>query len=243
MRGKDDLKRIDSSDFNALMELDIATAQAMQNGKNGLNLQMRQDLPEQLLKVPEWFEGIDVRKPAPKYVEDKLFHILNEVFEIRQRLEKTFTRNELVAYDRILLKHLTQENLLPKLKAEIQKDFSLMNQASHMLEAEKEGSIENLVKQAVKEPNNQNDENRAIKNEDAFFKFLAFSGMLEQQRRKDIKKTLKDPTIYMGMNTWEQFYKNRLFIEAKMEPRPVNEAEYQPGLKRVVPEEELSEGF
>jgi hypothetical protein len=118
-RGKDDLKSINSSDFTAMMELDIATSQALNNGKNGLSLEMRKNVPEELQKVPEWFEGLDVRKPANKFVEDKLTQILSEVFEIRQRLEKTFTRNELLAYDKILLKHLTQENLLPKLRTEI----------------------------------------------------------------------------------------------------------------------------
>jgi hypothetical protein len=34
---KDGNTQIDPSDFNAMMELDIATAQALQNGKNGLS--------------------------------------------------------------------------------------------------------------------------------------------------------------------------------------------------------------
>ena len=137
-----------------------------------------------------------------------------------------------MAYDRILLKHLTQETLLPRLRTEVEKEFSLMHQTQQLLEAEQDGAIENQRKQALKEQNNQNDENRTIKNEDAFFKFMAFSGMLEQTRRKDLARTRKDATAFMGMNTWEQYYKDRLFIEAKMEPRPINEVEYLPNQKR-----------
>jgi len=35
--GKDLETQISPSDFNAMMELDIAAAQALQNGKNGLS--------------------------------------------------------------------------------------------------------------------------------------------------------------------------------------------------------------
>lgn len=81
-----------------------------------------------MMHIPEYFEKLDVRKPPAKVVDDKLTEILTEVFEIRKRLEKTFSRNELLAYDRILAKHLTTETLLPKLELEIKKDFNLMTQ-------------------------------------------------------------------------------------------------------------------
>jgi hypothetical protein len=35
--GKEDSPMIDSVDVNAMLELDIATSQALQNGKNGLS--------------------------------------------------------------------------------------------------------------------------------------------------------------------------------------------------------------
>jgi hypothetical protein len=49
----------------------------------------------------------DVRRPAAEYVNDKLKLILEEIFEVRKKLEKTLTRNELYAYDKVLIRHLT----------------------------------------------------------------------------------------------------------------------------------------
>lgn len=45
---------------------------------------------------------------------------------MRRKLEKTFNRKELLAYDKILIRHLTYENLLPKLEKEIDVDFNLI---------------------------------------------------------------------------------------------------------------------
>lgn len=126
--GKGDLKRVNNTDFNEMLELDIAASQALQNNKNGLSVNLRRDLPEAMRHVPEYFDKLDVRKPPAKVVDDKLTEVISEVFEIRQKLEKTFSRNELLAYDRILAKHLTQETLIPKLELEIHKDFNQMTQ-------------------------------------------------------------------------------------------------------------------
>lgn len=96
-----------------------------------------------------------MRKPPAKYVDDKLTEILNDVFEIRRKLEKTFSRNDLIAYDRILLKHLTLENLIPKLKNEIEVDYNTLNQLQQMFENQQEGESENTSRQFMKHTNNQ----------------------------------------------------------------------------------------
>lgn len=62
----------------------------------------------------------DVRRPVKDYVDHKLRIILDDVFEIRKRLEKTFTRNELYAYDRVLIRHLTLENLIPRMRTAVE---------------------------------------------------------------------------------------------------------------------------
>ena len=60
----------------------------------------------------------DVRKPPKQWVEDRLQNILNEIFEARKNVEKTLTRNELLAYDKVLIKYLEKDILIPKLKKE-----------------------------------------------------------------------------------------------------------------------------
>ncbi len=78
----------------------------------------------------------DVRKPATQYVEDKLGDLLDEVFQVRKKVEKTLTRNELLAYDRALAGHLTKETLLPRLQQAVSNDknnLSQLKQSSEML--------------------------------------------------------------------------------------------------------------
>lgn len=75
--------------------------------------------------VPEYYDMFDPRKPTKAYVDDKLTEIIEEVFQMRRKLEKTFSRRELLAYDKILIKHLTHEILIPKLEQEIESDYNL----------------------------------------------------------------------------------------------------------------------
>ena len=113
--GKENSPTIESTDVNAMLELDIATSQALQSGKNGLSPQLR-NIKDFNQDIPEYYEMFDVRKPVPAYVEGKLDTLLNEVFEVRRKVEKTLSRNELLAYDKVLSSHLTKEALLPRLK-------------------------------------------------------------------------------------------------------------------------------
>lgn len=99
-----------------MMELDIATQQALQKKKNGLSIELRQDVDEEFKTIPDYFDRWDVRKPAALYVEEALRSILQDLFDIRRKLEKTFSRRELLAYDRILYKHLAFEKLMPRLE-------------------------------------------------------------------------------------------------------------------------------
>jgi len=70
------------------------------------------------MKIPEYIvESLDPRTPPELYIDNKLKTILEEVFEIRGKLEKTLSRNELLAYDKVLIKHLTHENIMPRLKS------------------------------------------------------------------------------------------------------------------------------
>ena len=69
--------------------------------------------------------------------------------------------------------------------------------------------------------------NKAVKNEDALYKFLAYSGVLEKQRRESIDKTRKDLETVYGIDNFSEFYKQELQADAKREPRPINPADYE----------------
>lgn len=124
--GKHDNPTIKPQDYTEMMELDIAVQQALNKNKNGLGGIMRTDLDEEMLKLPEHFNMLDVRKPPKQHVDDKLRGILDEIFGARSRVEKTLTRNELVAYDKVLLNYLTHEVLMPKLKSEVESDYHMV---------------------------------------------------------------------------------------------------------------------
>lgn len=69
--------------FRSLIELDVASSRAIQSNKNGLSASLRSmgidetDHDEYFkTQIPEYFDLFDVRKPAEKYVEDKLRSVI-----------------------------------------------------------------------------------------------------------------------------------------------------------------------
>lgn len=124
--------------FNSIMELDIATAQHLHKGKNGLHGALAADRDEVILEIPEYFEVCDVRKPPKKWVDDRLNLLLAEIFGVRKNVEKTLSRSELIAYDKMLSQFLTKDSLLPRLRREIEKDFNEMYQVAQLEELSRE---------------------------------------------------------------------------------------------------------
>ncbi|MFO0116176.1 MAG: hypothetical protein ACK521_00645 [bacterium] len=49
---------------------------------------------------------MDVRKPPKQVVDDKLFMIIKQAFDIRKTLETKMSRRELLAFDQVLARHL-----------------------------------------------------------------------------------------------------------------------------------------
>lgn len=56
--------------------------------------------------MPDYFDIMDVRKPAEKVVDDRLFILIKQAFDVRLELEKTMNRRELLAFDKVLARHL-----------------------------------------------------------------------------------------------------------------------------------------
>lgn len=80
-----------------------------------------------------------------------------------------------------------------------------------------------------------------MKNEDSLYKFLTYSAMLEKTRKENINQTRKSDEIAFGLDTFEEYYKKTLQIDAKKDPRPINEEEYLKGSK--VQQDRIKEGF
>lgn len=182
----------------------------------------------------------DVRRPPKEYVDHKLRSILDDVFESRKRLEKTFTRNELYAYDKVLIKHLTLENLIPRIRTQVSEDKQIITVHGQNVEAEREG-IMNEFKQASKSENHQKDQNEGIRNEDALYKFLAYTAMLEKTRKEKIKKVKNDEKEAFELNMFDEYYKKELLSDAKRDPRKINEEDFYE--HKNIPVEAISEGY
>lgn len=102
---------------------------------------------------------------------------------------------------------------------------------------------ENETIQFLKSENQQPDFNKELKNEDALFKFLAFSGMLEQSRREDINKTRKNNELIYGVENFTEFYKQELQKDSKKEPRPIDPELYQQRRGTETDAAKIGEGF
>lgn len=116
-RGKETSYHLEPTNFRRLMNLDIAASTAMQDDRNGMADQLRavrhgdveNPMYEALTQVPEYYDLMDVRKPADDYVSDKLMVLINELFSIRGELEKNMNRRELASFDKVFAKYLQKE--------------------------------------------------------------------------------------------------------------------------------------
>lgn len=63
--------------FPALMDLDIAVNRQLHGNKSALSPKLRA-LADEVPTIPEYFDFMDIRKPADRYVHDKLRGILDD---------------------------------------------------------------------------------------------------------------------------------------------------------------------
>ena len=124
-----------------MFDLDVITSRTLQKNKNGLSNELRQlsisevDSEDHwLTQVPDYFEIMDVRKPPQKVVEDKLFMIIKQAFDVRKNLEQQMNRRELLAFDAVLARHLQPENLAPRLQESLKEEFNIANQGRSVIE-------------------------------------------------------------------------------------------------------------
>ena len=88
---------------------------------------MREHLEVSEGDIPEYFPFHDARKPPSVLVDEALSMTLNELFENRKAVEKTLTRNELMAYDHVIANLLTHDKLMDRIKHEIYSDYNTLD--------------------------------------------------------------------------------------------------------------------
>jgi len=103
---KEERKGFHFEAFKDMIDLDVITSRAIQNGKNGLSEELRHmSITEKdhedhwFTQVPDYFDIMDVRKPPAQVVDDRLFILIKQAFDVRRTLEKQMNRRELLAFD------------------------------------------------------------------------------------------------------------------------------------------------
>jgi hypothetical protein len=225
---KDDQPVLPAWHFNSLVELDLSLHRHIHNGKGGLSKPLRErDLLQENFTIPEYFEFFDVRKPASLYIHETLNEIIEGLFAARLKLEKTLGRSELVAHDQVLASYLTHDVLFPKLRREVFRDYNDLSQGNQ-LASHGEDSKTSDQKQTLKTRNFQPIFNKGVENEDAFYKWMAYSGVREQQRMANYKETMNDPVLYAGFESFENFYQENLLADAKRPARKIDPKDFKP---------------
>ena len=140
-------------------------------------------------------------------------------------------RRELVAFDKVLSKYLEPENVLKRVKTSIAEDYSMINHGRQM--HEQVAQMKTTEAEALKkEPNNQRNYNKEIKDEEALYKQMAYGAMVETKYKNQIadrdNDTFKDKEYILSPYTFERWYMGQLELDAKSDPRPIIENDYQP---------------
>lgn len=132
-----------------------------------------------------------------------------------------------MAYDKVLAKYLKHDVLIAKVKRELYKDYAALEQQGHVARHTAE-SERDEKKRAMKTRNHQPLNNRGVVNEDAYYKHLAYSGMLEKTRREAPKGALDKVELAAGFHEFDQFYQGELLDDAKRPARAIDEELYKP---------------
>ncbi len=78
----------------------------------------------------------------------------------------------------------------------------------------------------------QREFNKSIKNEDALFKSMAFGAVTEMKYKHQVENPdhefFQDKKYQFSPFTFERFYMDQLEKDAKVAPREVNAADYEP---------------
>lgn len=224
--------------FKDLMDMDVLTSRALQRNKNGLSNELREvSITETdhedhwLTQVPDYFDIMDVRKPPSEVVDDKLFVMIKQAFEIRKTLETKMNRRELLAFDQVLARHLQIDNLAPRLLESIREEFNVVNQGRQVIEHKNNNKFNETV-QGKKRESMQREFNKSIKDTDAQYKQLAFSTMLEQKGKEIMdrpgKSSLDKIELMFFNKTFPRWYLTELDKDARREPRPINVDDFKP---------------
>ena len=91
---------------------------------------------------------------------------------------------------------------MKKMRREVYLDYNSLCQSGQMTDQAGD-SANSREMQTQKTKNHQLSFTRAIANEDAIYKFLAYSGNLEQKRRRDREATRANAVLAQGGDTFE----------------------------------------
>jgi len=87
--------------------------------------------------------------------------------------------------------YLSHDRLIMKLAEEIEADYGEMDQLKQSIQHAKDSMLD-AEYQTKKLRNSQKEFNKKIVNEDAYYKFFAYTAVIHKNRAENPKKVLKD---------------------------------------------------
>lgn len=202
-----------------LTEMDIIVSQVLQKNKNGLSDDLRKCGIEEYdnpgfadTQIPKFFDEMDPRKPINLYVEDKFKEIVAAIFDEREKQEKTMSRRELIAYDKVLSSQMTPEILGKKLRQAVEEDCrraGIGNMLAGRMDRAQRDQEEQFKKPAVQE---QSTFNSKIVDENAYYKQQAMAAMYDKKLAKineipdEHKTDAQTDEIYFDDHNFERSY-------------------------------------
>jgi hypothetical protein len=224
------------NDVTDIVSLDNATSQALYGNYASI--------PKHLVEQTEietnnfHFNGKHLfDKTEEEWFEDQMEIILIEFFQYRSQVEKSLTRDELYALDKDLIKDFTLENMIDNVKKNLNHEILIINLLNQILEHERNSSSDQK-RQKIKFPNKQFEFNRNMKDENAYYQYLAFMGKTNYEADKNIeeskrnKKSKEEPLNPLKDEaSYEFFYAKDLLFNQVYKNRKENSDEFMNRLK------------
>lgn len=214
--------------------------------------------------IPDWlkvsestFEEISNIKLAPyfksspnEWLEDQVDNIVSKFFLARKEVEKNLTRDELIAFDKDMIKEFSKEKLCSKLRQNLANESRLIKIIADKADTYKNNTKNDEVLKTRKNSQlNQLKDLIDIKNEDAFYKLLAFNTRTEyekDEKNKGIKQNKRRVVINDGKDeevlifiiliiyqaNFNEFYMHKLSQELLEKETTFNAFDMQKNIKK-----------
>jgi len=186
-------------DITSIIELDNATAQSQHGELSAVPdwLKIKDDdkeLFDELLNSPS---NLNLKKSPKEWLEDQIESIVTDFFMARKEVEVNLTRDELIAFDKDMIKEFSKEKLFKKLRQNLSNERKMINLIIESADVDK--NKEKNEEMMLNRKNNKLTKlrnNNSVKNEESYYKMIAYQSRLEKDLDEQGVKTKYQSNAY-----------------------------------------------